>query len=76
MQQDNTGSTHIKPVGAKRGRRKAIRPFESVFRGHYDLTEFIAKYRLAPLQAREIFERVGPARAALDKYMAAHEGSR
>lgn len=54
---------------ARRARRKTIEPFDAVFQGHYDLTEFIAKYRLTPLEAREIFERLGPARGALDAYM-------
>ncbi|MBD9510487.1 hypothetical protein IB265_27355 [Ensifer sp. ENS10] len=54
---------------AKRGRAKIINPSEAVYYGHYDLAEFIAKYGLTPLVAREIFGRVGPARSDLDKYM-------
>lgn len=50
-------------------RAKAINPVDAVYRGHYDLAEFVARYGLPPLKAREIFERIGPARRELDKYM-------
>ncbi|MBV7520870.1 hypothetical protein [Ensifer sp. ENS12] len=59
----------IPSAPAKRGRAKIINPLEAVYYGHYDLAEFIAKYGLTPLVAREIFGRVGPARSDLDKYM-------
>jgi hypothetical protein len=53
----------------KRGRAKIIDPSEAVYGGHYDLAEFIAAYGLTPLDAREIFIRIGPTRADLDQYM-------
>ena len=59
----------IPSAPAKRGRAKIINPSEAVYYGHYDLSEFIAKYGLTPLVAREIFGRVGPARSDLDKFM-------
>ncbi|HEV7323333.1 MAG TPA: hypothetical protein VGO04_32415 [Ensifer sp.] len=53
----------------RRGRAKVIDPAEVVFRGHYDLAELIARYGLAPMDARKILEEVGPARTSLDRYM-------
>ena len=55
--------------GPKRVRARVIDPAEVVYRGHYDLAEFIARYGLAPMEAREILLRYGPARANLDQYM-------
>ncbi|KSV68809.1 hypothetical protein N183_31060 [Sinorhizobium sp. Sb3] len=70
MAQDQPASYGSKPSApAKRGRAKIINPSEAVYSGHYDLAEFIAKYGLTPLVAREIFGLVGPARRDLDKYM-------
>ena len=70
MAQHQPASYETKPsAAAKRGRAKIINPSEAVYYGHYDLAEFIAKYGLTPLVAREIFGRVGPARSDLDKYM-------
>lgn len=57
---------------ATRGRARIINPTEAVYHGHYDLAEFIAMYGLTPLDAREIFARIGPARSDLDRYMKAH----
>ncbi|MGE6784491.1 hypothetical protein ACQKGL_18430 [Ensifer adhaerens] len=54
---------------ARRGRARVINPAEVVFRGHYDLAELIAKYGLAPMDARKILEEIGPARTDLDRYM-------
>ncbi|HEV7310334.1 hypothetical protein [Ensifer sp.] len=56
-------------AAARRGRARVIDPAEAVFNGHYDLAEFIARYGLAPMEARRILEDVGPARSALDRYM-------
>ncbi|MBD9650350.1 hypothetical protein M2267_005647 [Ensifer sp. KUDG1] len=53
----------------KRRRAKIIDPSEAVYGGHYDLAEFIAAYGLTPLDAREIFVRIGPTRTDLDRYM-------
>ena len=50
-------------------RARSVEPFETVYNGHYDLTEFIGIYRLQPLEAREILERIGPSRKKLDAYM-------
>ncbi|NVD41968.1 hypothetical protein HT585_24170 [Ensifer sp. HO-A22] len=37
----------------------------------YDLEEFIDAYHLAPLEAREIFARIGPYKVDLDQAMKA-----
>ncbi|MBW0370961.1 hypothetical protein [Ensifer adhaerens] len=59
----------------KRGRAKIIDPSEAVYGGHYDLAEFIAAYGLTPLEAREIFIRIGPTRTDLDRYMQGRRSS-
>lgn len=53
----------------RRARARIVDPREVIFRGHYDLAEFIARYGLAPMDAREIFAREGPARSKLDEFM-------
>lgn len=60
------GKTCVTP---KPTRARSVEPFETVYNGHYDLTEFIAIYKLQPLEAREILERIGPSRTKLDAYM-------
>lgn len=50
-------------------RSRKVNVLESLSSGHYDLTEFIGKYGLSPIVAREILERIGPARSSLDAYM-------
>ncbi len=73
MAQHQPASYGNKPRAlAKRGRARIINPSEAVYHGHYDLAEFIAMYGLTPLDAREIFARIGPARSDLDRYMKAH----
>lgn len=58
-----------RPGAAKSVRARTINPAELIYRGHYDLAEFIAKYGLAPMEARDIFVRIGPTRSGLDRYM-------
>ncbi len=74
MKQHQAASQGVKPL-TRRSRAKVINPLESVYYGHYDLTEFIAKYGLTPLDARQIFERIGPARTDLDRYMRMSAGN-
>ncbi|MFK0276248.1 hypothetical protein ACIQUG_21415 [Ensifer sp. NPDC090286] len=50
-------------------RSRKVNVLKSLDSGHYDLTEFIGKYGLSPIEAREILERIGPARSSLDAYM-------
>ncbi|OCP09087.1 MULTISPECIES: hypothetical protein [unclassified Ensifer] len=73
MKRDQPASRAFKSIGGsdvvKRVRAKVIDPAEAVYRGHYDLAEFIARYGLTPMEAREIFVRLGPARSNLDQYM-------
>ncbi|KSV88519.1 hypothetical protein [Sinorhizobium sp. GL28] len=56
-------------VVPRRVRARAVDPAETVYRDHYDLAEFIARYGLTPMKAREIFVQLGPSRSNLDQYM-------
>lgn len=59
----------VRPGPSRRIRASVINPWEAVYHGHYDLAEFIAKYGLKPMEAREIFARIGPTRTNLDQFM-------
>lgn len=59
-------------VVPRRVRARSVDPAEAVYRGHYDLAEFIARYRLTPMEAKEIFIQLGPSRSSLDQYMREH----
>ncbi|WP_077966453.1 hypothetical protein [Ensifer adhaerens] len=53
----------------RRVRARVVDPAEVIYRGHYDLAEFIARYGLTPMEARDIFVRFGPTRSNLDQHM-------
>ncbi|WDZ81920.1 hypothetical protein PWG15_34050 (plasmid) [Ensifer adhaerens] len=73
MKENQSALRDSKPIDGqvvpRRVRARVVDPKEIIYRGHYDLAEFIAKYGLAPMEAREIFVRLGPARSNLDQFM-------